>query len=195
LWWNCNGSRRVLVAESIKVKGLDRPWVKFKTGRECQIGGDHILVICRKRDRGKYNTLSKWNGHHIVENVKAYFVRKTEDHEVVGLFIAPSTLFLAALVDECCDPTGCEYAPAQMGGLMVLGETTVKWPFPKADDDVNTGLESAALSQQWQDDLSAGSSLEWRSLAAAALRLLRSAQPRRAAKAEKNPQEPDYPAE
>jgi hypothetical protein len=182
------------VAEVVEVKGvLTALSAKFKADRECRIENDHILVICRKRDEGKYSTLSKWNGHHIVENVKAYFVRKTEDREVVGLFVAPSILLLAALVDECCDPTGCQYAAAQMGGLMMLGATMVKWPFQKDDDDANSGFENAALSQQWQDDLSEGSSLEWKSLEAAAIRLLRSAQPRRAAKTEKNPQQRDHP--
>jgi hypothetical protein len=36
--------------------------------------------------------------------LKAYFVRKTADEEVVGLFVASSTMVLVALVDEHCDP-------------------------------------------------------------------------------------------
>jgi hypothetical protein len=119
--------------------------------------------------------------------VKAYFVRKTEDREVVGLFVAPSILLLAALVDECCDPTGCQYAAAPMGGLMMLDATMAEWPLQKEDGDAKTGLECATLSQQWQDDLNEGSSLEWKSLEPAAIRLLRSAQPRRTAKTGKKP--------
>lgn len=84
-------------------------------------------------------------------------------------------MFLAALVDECCDPTCCEYASAQMGGLMVMRVTAAKWPFQSSDAEAATGLEEATLSQQWEDDLSAGSGLEWKSLASAAMRLLGSA--------------------
>ena len=126
--------------------------------------------------------------------MKAYFVRKTEDREVVGLFVAPSVLLLAALVDECCDPTGCQYAIARMGGIMMLETTTIKWPLDKGDRDVHTGLDGATLSQQWQSELGGGNGLEWKSLEKAAIRLLRSARPRRATKTGKNREQQDHPA-
>jgi hypothetical protein len=103
-------------------------------------------------------------------------------------------LLLAALVDECCDPTGCEYAIARMGGMVILETTTFKWPLDKGDRDAHTGLEGATLSQQWQGELGEGSGLKWKSLETAATRLLRSARPRRAAKAGENRQPQDHPA-
>ncbi|MGB3831684.1 MAG: hypothetical protein WA975_07465 [Mesorhizobium sp.] len=110
--------------------------------------------------------------------MKAYFVRKTADHEVVGLFVASSAALLAALVDECCDPATCDYALASMGGLMVPAMTSARWPLaPGSSPEASmqqTGLEEAVLSQQWEDDLGdADNRLEWHSLKPAALRLLR----------------------
>lgn len=105
-------------------------------------------------------------------SVKAYFIRKAADREVVGLFVAPSLITLAGLVDECCDPTLCEYTPAPMGGLMVSDVTAWKWPRPAGQEA--TGLEEAIFSQQWEEDIDeSGSPLDWKSLAPAARRLLR----------------------
>lgn len=106
--------------------------------------------------------------------MKAYFVRKATDHEVVGLFVASSVALLATVVDECCDPTSCEYALATMGGVMVSSVTASRWPLPDDSPAGRTGLEGAVLSQQWQEDLSeAYNGLEWRSLKPAVLRMLR----------------------
>jgi hypothetical protein len=106
--------------------------------------------------------------------LKAYFVRKTPDEEVVGLFVASSALALAALVDEHCDPTLCEYAVATVGGLIVPTVTKAKWPQPAGQSSVSTGLEGAVLTQQWEDDLDAQTtSLEWKPLKPAVQRLLR----------------------
>lgn len=103
--------------------------------------------------------------------MKAYFVRKSVDCEVVGFFVAPSLVLLAALVDECCDPAICDYAPAPMGGLLVPGSTQTQWPL--AEDGTETGLEDAAFSQQWDDELREGGELEWKPLKPAALKLIR----------------------
>jgi hypothetical protein len=94
------------------------------------------------------------------------------DGEVVGLFVAPSLVTLAGVVDECCDPTLCEYAPASMGGLMAPEATATRWP--RATAAAATGLEQAIFSQQWENDLSyADNTLDWKPLATAARRLLR----------------------
>ncbi len=101
-------------------------------------------------------------------------MRKTLDDEVIGLFVAPSAVVLAALVDEHCDPTLCEYAIAAAGGLIVPAITKAKWPMKAGRSSVSTGLEDAVLTQQWQDDLDAETTrLEWRPLKPAAKRLLR----------------------
>lgn len=103
--------------------------------------------------------------------MKAYFVRKSVDREVVGLFVAPSLVLLAALVDECCDPAICDYTPAPMGGVLVPGPTETQWPL--SEDGSETGFENVTLSQQWDEELREGSELEWKPLKAAALRMLR----------------------
>jgi hypothetical protein len=107
--------------------------------------------------------------------VRTYFVRVAADKQVVGLFVAPSLLMLATLVDECCDPNTCEYAPAGMGGIMVEESTTATWPLSDPANDEGdrlhefaTGLESSALTQQWEDDLRfAPNRLKWRRLRSA----------------------------
>lgn len=108
--------------------------------------------------------------------MKAYFIRKATSRETVGLFVAPSLVALAGVVDECCDPTLCEYAPAQTGGLMAADVTASTWPRPAGE--AATGLEDAVLSQQWEDDLGAiDSTLQWKPLAPAAWRLLKTLTP------------------
>jgi hypothetical protein len=108
--------------------------------------------------------------------LRAFFVRKTANHEVVGLFVAPTVLLLAALVDECCDPNACEYALARTGGIIVSASTDATWPLSDTASDGSfefaTGLEAAVLTQQWGDDLRfVGDSLSWKPLAPAAKRL------------------------
>lgn len=106
--------------------------------------------------------------------MKAYFVRKTPGHEVVGLFCATSAVVLASLVDEYCDPTLCEYAGAAAGGLIVPTATKAKWPRKAGRQSARTGLEEAVLTQQWEDDLDADTSfLEWKPLKPAVERMLR----------------------
>lgn len=101
-------------------------------------------------------------------------MRKTPDEEVVGIFVAPSPVSLAALVDEHCDPTDCEYAEADAGGLIVPTRTKAKWPLREDRKSDATGLERAVLTQQWEDDLDARTTnLEWMSLAPSAERMLR----------------------
>ena len=64
-------------------------------------------------------------------------------------------MVLAALVDEHCDPTLCEYAVAAAGGLIVPTATKAKWPMKAGRSAGSTGLEKAVLTQQWEDDLDA----------------------------------------
>ena len=106
--------------------------------------------------------------------MNAYFVRKTPDDEVVGLFIASSAVGLASLVDEYCDPALCEYAVASPGGLIVPTVTKAKWPMKRGKSSVSTGLEEAVLTQHWEDDLdSERTFLEWKPLRPAVERMLR----------------------
>ncbi len=106
--------------------------------------------------------------------MKAYFVRKAPNREVVGLFVASSTMALVALVDEHWDPTLCEYAVAAPGGLIVPTRTKAKWPMKAGRSSVSTGLEDAVPTQQWEDDFDAATTLlEWKPLKPAVERMLR----------------------
>ena len=136
----------------------------------------HELVICgapvRVKDRLAI-VLGIRRASRLHTVLKTYFVRKAVGREVVGLFAAPSLRLLAALVDECCDPTACEYAPVHTGGLLVPAATGATWPLDGTD--AGSGLEGAILSQQWQDDLSrADSTLDWKPLAGAARAMIAS---------------------
>ena len=91
-------------------------------------------------------------------SVKAYFVRKAPDDEVVGLFVASSAIVLASLVDEHCDPAQCEFAVAADGGLIVPAASKAKWPMKAGRSSVSTGLETL---------------LEWKPLKPAVERMLR----------------------
>jgi hypothetical protein len=106
--------------------------------------------------------------------LNAYFVRKSPDDEVVGLFVASSAVVLAALVDEYCDPALCEYAVAATGGIIVPTATKAKWPIRRGRSSVSTGLEEAVLTQHWEDDLDAATTLlDWKSLKPAVECMLR----------------------
>jgi hypothetical protein len=61
-----------------------------------------------------------------------YLVRLIEGHDLVGIFVAPSVLALAMLVDECTDPGGCEYQRMKPGGVMW---TSPAVPVPIEDDE------------------------------------------------------------
>ncbi len=55
---------------------------------------------------------------------------------------------------------------------MVAGSTAVRWPVPGESGE--TGLEEAVFTQQWDDDLrGVGGDLDWKPLAPAAARMLR----------------------
>jgi hypothetical protein len=107
--------------------------------------------------------------------VRTCFVRVAADKQVVGVFVAPSLVMLAALVDECCDPNTCEYAPAGIGGIMVEEPTTATWPLADPANDQRgrthefaTGLEGGTLTQRWEDDLRfAPNRLVWKPLGSA----------------------------
>ena len=113
--------------------------------------------------------------------MRAYFVRVAADRQVVGLFVAPSIVMLATLVDECCDPGSCEYAPAGIGGILVERPTRATWPLSdRAKNDRDgayefaTGLEGAALTQHWENDLRITPKyLEWKPLTSVMPRILR----------------------
>jgi hypothetical protein len=121
------------------------------------------------------------NGNDGDSLVRAYFVRVAADRQVVGLFVAPSIVTLATLVDECCDPDSCEYAPAGMGGMLVERPTRATWPLsdPAQNDrdgayEFATGLEDAALTQHWENDLRiTPNHLEWKPLTSAMPSILR----------------------
>ncbi|TFL16569.1 hypothetical protein [Jannaschia formosa] len=57
-------------------------------------------------------------------------VRIIESRKFVGLFAAEIEDDLALLVDECCAPYRCEYAPMPSGGMMAVWPEVPVIPFP-----------------------------------------------------------------
>ena len=74
--------------------------------------------------------------------------------EFVGLFNASSALHLVYLVDECCDPSGLEYAVIPPGGIMWNGRGPKIRDLFRYDgeDDVVATFETGdgySLSERW----------------------------------------------
>ena len=81
--------------------------------------------------------------------MSAYLVRVTDTKELVGLFVCGRLADLGWLVDECCDPGGCEYRRHTFGSIY--------WPEQGkpvfGDYDRETDLSGVALSDSTLQDL------------------------------------------
>lgn len=111
----------------------------------------------------------------------AFAVRMSDDHQVVGIFVAEDLEQLAELVDQCCDPASTDYLKLGIGGVYVSARTAAQWPARMekngAGEDVDVVLDDAdplkgaGLDDFWWRDVDDG---EWlpliwkRSLAKAA---------------------------
>jgi hypothetical protein len=86
-----------------------------------------------------------------------YLVRTIDEHDLVGIFVAPSLLALALLVDECVDPGVCECQRMKPGGIMWTSPAVVV-PLVFDDDDEDlAGHEdpvpwsAVSLTESWSD--------------------------------------------
>lgn len=79
----------------------------------------------------------------------AYLVRVIDSKEFVGIFWASSIAWLAALVDEVCDPGACEFKRLSDGGFYIHGAAGIV-PCDGRDGDIyfdGTGDEPWWLRQ------------------------------------------------
>lgn len=85
-----------------------------------------------------------------------YLVRTIDDHDLVGIFVAPNILALALLVDECVDPGDCEYQRMKPGGIMWTSPAVVVPLVFDEDDEDYTAPDpipwsAVSLTESWQD--------------------------------------------
>lgn len=85
----------------------------------------------------------------------AYLVRLKNNAELVGLFVSPTVDLLWEFVDECCDPSECEFVTLPSGGIYLdqAGAPTVptKIEYPFEDQDIPDWFTGATLSELWLD--------------------------------------------
>jgi hypothetical protein len=60
----------------------------------------------------------------------AYLVRTIDEHDLVGIFVAPSVGHLALILDEGIDPGVCEYQRMGPGGIMWTSDAVVPLLLP-----------------------------------------------------------------
>jgi len=88
------------------------------------------------------------------EPMAVYLVRTIDDHDLVGIFNAPNFDQLVVAVDECLDPSDCEYQRMGTGGIM-WESPAVPIPIPhdeNAPDDpaeVDIPWNGASLTDGW----------------------------------------------
>jgi hypothetical protein len=101
--------------------------------------------------------------------MNAYVVRKSENNEFVGIFVAGSINELAYLTDQCCDTHLCQYAPLGAGGIMAPENNAPPIPAPPCIDEDDTWgrafLASLEIDEVWNERLTEGA-LRWKSLPA-----------------------------
>jgi hypothetical protein len=88
----------------------------------------------------------------------AYLVRTIEEHDIVGFFAADEMEDLLIAVDECTDPSDCEYMELPVGGIM-WSSPAIAIPLSRGDDADEESeaerlpWEKADLSDTWWNAL------------------------------------------
>jgi hypothetical protein len=85
--------------------------------------------------------------------VAAYVVRVQETKEIVGFFVVERFADLADVVDELCDPSGCEAVKLKShGGIFIDGGAPgIPVPESPADGDHPDGW--GAEQEEWHEKL------------------------------------------
>jgi hypothetical protein len=86
--------------------------------------------------------------------MSAYLVRLKSNRELVGLFVSDSTDDLCLLIDECCDPSDCEYKPLPRGGIYYEKAgapdiSTIYRDEPGTGEKMPDWFAGATLSDHW----------------------------------------------
>lgn len=96
--------------------------------------------------------------------MQAYLVRQGSDRQVVGIFVAKDVDQLAVLIDECCDPSGCEYLPAGAGGIYQSGRTAAQFPIRYIGEDPHPDDGSPFVGADYTDSWHTAMDQPWRSV-------------------------------
>ena len=103
-------------------------------------------------------------------------MRRSDDQQVVGIFVAVGLNQLADLVLQCVDPTTTEYLVLGSGGIYAALPTTAQWParelrdaeggfagFEPEDEDP---LKASVLDEYWWREIDRGDwhPLDWDSV-------------------------------
>jgi hypothetical protein len=94
-----------------------------------------------------------------------YLVRTIDDHDLVGIFVAPNLFELALLLDEGIDAGVCECQRMGAGGIMWT-EPAVAVP---VNDDDETSSDpvpwaEASLTEAWECSVYGPSNGKWRAI-------------------------------
>lgn len=97
--------------------------------------------------------------------MQAYLVRQGRDRQVVGIFVAKDVDQLAVLIDECCDPSGCEYLPAGPGGIFQSRRTDAQFPIRYVGEDPHPDDGAPFVGADYTDSWHMAMDQSWRSVA------------------------------
>src|SRR5689334_21767505 len=82
-----------------------------------------------------------------------YLVRLAFNKELVGLFVSPSAEHLGEFVDECCDPSLCEFVKLPPGGVFRSEAGAPRVPtrerYPVEDHQIPDWFAGATISELW----------------------------------------------
>jgi hypothetical protein len=97
-----------------------------------------------------------------------YLVRTIDEHDLVGIFVAPNLHELALLLDEGIDAGVCEYQRMTAGGIMWT-EPAVIVPVDQSVEDEATGPDpvpwsEATLTEGWENSAYGSPKGKWKPL-------------------------------
>lgn len=102
-----------------------------------------------------------------------YLVRTVDEHDLVGIFVAPNLIELALLIDEGLDPGVCEYQRMAAGGIMWTAPATAIPTVEHSDLTDEEALTAddpipwagASFTESWDDSVHGYSkATKWRRL-------------------------------
>jgi hypothetical protein len=103
-----------------------------------------------------------------LDHLRVHRRLRVDEHDLVGIFVAPSIYDLALILDEGIDPGVCEYQRLGAGGIMWTGEA-VAVPIDLSADEEGTGPDpipwsEATLTEGWEDSVYGEPKGNWRAL-------------------------------
>jgi hypothetical protein len=97
-----------------------------------------------------------------------YLVRTIDEHDLVGIFVAPNLLELALLLDEGIDASVCEYQRMTTGGIMWTEPAVIVPVDPSPDAEVSLPnsipWSEATLTEGWENSVYGSPKGKWRAV-------------------------------